>query len=380
MAPFGFRTATDIRFGRGQAASALPCLAKLGTRVLLVRSASVPWADTLADYLQDAGCAVSLVVARGEPDLAVVEAARVKARAIDAQAVIAVGGGSTIDLGKAVAALVPAQGEILDYLEGVGGAQPLIEAPLRFTAIPSTAGTGAEVTKNAVIAVPDRGRKVSLRDDRMLPDLAIVDPDLTDGSPRRVTLASGLDAITQVIEPFLSLRANPLTDALCAQAIPMGLKALTTLTLRECPRARDDLAFVSLCGGVALANAGLGAVHGLAGVIGGRTGAPHGLICGRLLGPVLRANKSAVRAVGMPGERFEAVTDWMSQALKQPRDRVLKDWSAILDALGVDPLSGYLTDPDARAAIAAEAAGASSIRANPVVLTPQTLERVMAVT
>jgi hypothetical protein len=166
----------------------------------------------------------------------------------------------------------------MDHLEVVGRGLPLTEAPLPFIAIPTTAGTGSEATKNAVIGLHDQGRKVSLRDDRMLARLAIVDPALTDGTPWAVTLASGLDAVTQVIEPFVSVKATPYTDAISAPAISAGLMALQRLRQGEDQDARDALAWVSLSGGLALANAGLGAVHGLAGVIGGLCPAPHGAV------------------------------------------------------------------------------------------------------
>ena len=244
-------------------------------------------------------------------------------------------------------------------------------------AIPTTAGTGAEVTKNAVIAVPDAGRKVSLRDQRMLPDLAIVDPALTDNAPREVTLASGLDALTQVVEPYLTPRANPLTDALCQAAIPMALRALQRLAAGEDPSARDDMCFVSLCGGMALANAGLGAVHGLAGVIGGRLGAPHGLICGRLLGPVLVENHQALLDEGAPVHRFAELGGWMSAAWEVSQAAPFGDLSVLLDRWEVPRLSQWMTQQTDLAAIAEEAAAASSMKANPCVLSQAALVRIM---
>ncbi len=155
---------------------------------------------------------------------------------------VSLGGGAVIDAGKAIAALVPAAGPVIDYLEVVGTGRQLEASPLPFVAIPTTAGTGAEVTKNAVINVPEQQRKVSLRDDRMLPDPAIVDPALTDNAPRSITLSSGLDALTQVIEPRLCSRATPFTDALCQQAIPRGIRALKILMEQECPASRDEMA------------------------------------------------------------------------------------------------------------------------------------------
>lgn len=377
MTPFGFLTAGRIAFGRGQAGQAAPAVAAFGRKVALVRGASVPWVDVLAGDLAQKGCSVTSIICRAEPDIAVLNAALDRARAAGVEVVVAVGGGAVIDLGKALAALLPNGGDVMDHLEGVGRGLPLTADPLPFVAIPTTSGTGAEVTKNAVISVPEAGRKVSLRDDRMLPDLAIIDPALTDGAPRGVTLAAGLDAVTQVIEPFVSSRANPLTDALCQAAIPLGLKALVRLASGEAQKDRDDMAFVSLCGGLALANSGLGAVHGLAGVIGGRLGAPHGLICGRLLGPVLVANVAALRAEHADTSRFETVSLWMAEALGRDPADVFSDLAGILDGWHVPRLAQWMTPDVDLAQIAREAATASSMNANPCRLSDHALIEAM---
>jgi alcohol dehydrogenase class IV len=264
----------------------------------------------------------------------------------------------------------------MDHLEGVGRALPLSAPPLPFIALPTTAGTGSEATKNAVIDVPDHRRKVSLRDDRMLARLAIVDPALTDGCPRDVTLASGLDALTQVIEPYLCARPNPATDALALAAIPQGAAALVRLMQGEDPAARDAMAWVSLSGGIALANAGLGAVHALAGVIGGMTGAPHGAICGTLLPFVLQENARALPPGHPTTARMKQVDRLLSQAFGPgPGSAALHAWSRTaglpgLDALGLD-LKDHL--PVATAALVT-----SSMRANPVALTAEALCRVLA--
>lgn len=382
MQPFGFLTAGRIAFGRGASAGAAQAVAGLGRRVLLVRGGSVGFADALAADLARAGLDVLPLRARGEPDLAQLEAALAAGRAHRADVVVAVGGGSVIDLGKAAAALIPGPHPPMRHLEVVGEGRPLEAAPLPFLALPTTAGTGAEVTKNAVIGVPAQGRKVSLRNDRMLADLAIVDPGLTDCCPRGVTLASGLDAVTQVIEPFLSARANPMTDALCREAIPRGLRALARLMERgEDAGARDDMALCSLFGGMALANAGLGAVHGLAGVIGGRTGAAHGAVCGRLLPPVLRANLEAMREAGADTGRFDTVGAWIGAALGGGEGGPEEAFDLLarrIDGWGLARLSALGVAPGARAALAAEAGSSSSMKGNCLPLSQDRLERVMA--
>ncbi|MEP2641467.1 iron-containing alcohol dehydrogenase [Roseobacter sp.] len=367
---FDFLTAGRIVFGRGKADVVASAVRAMGQRVLLVRGRSVSWVDTLAATL---GAQTTTVICQGEPTIDMVDDAVRVARAAGCDVVLAVGGGSVIDLGKAVAALVPGATNIMDHLESVGRAQPLGADPLPFVAVPTTSGTGAEVTKNAVIAVPAAGRKVSLRDNRMLPNLAVIDPALTDNAPRGQTLASGLDALTQVVEPYLSGRANPLTDALCRAAIPQGARALSQLAQAETQGARDDMAFVSLMGGLALANAGLGAVHGLAGVMGGRLGAPHGLICGRLLGPVLAANATALP----DNTRFEEVAQWLGAGFDMDPSSVFETLPHHLDKWGVARLGQWVTPQVDLMQIAQEAASASSMQANPCVLPANVLVKVM---
>lgn len=379
--PFAFATATEILFGRGQAAVAPARVAALGRRVLLVQGRTATRADWLADALLRAGCEVTRFSVRAEPDLPLIEAGLAVARGCDV--VVALGGGAVIDTGKALAALVPARRPVMDHLEVVGQGLALDHAPLPFVAIPTTAGTGAEVTRNAVIGVPDHARKVSLRDARMLPRLAIVDPALTDGCPRAVTLASGLDAITQVIEPYVSTRANALTDALCRDAIPRGLAAIRRLMLAEDAAARDEMAWVSLCGGLALANAGLGVVHGLAGPLGGLTGAAHGAICGALLPHALVANRRAVTEARYAA-RLDEVAGWIGAAFDAPdasagvsvgqAAELLAGWSR---AAGLPGLTALGVDAAAQQAAAEMAGASSSMKANPAALTPEALVALM---
>lgn len=376
-APFAFATATEILFGRGQAGHAAARVAHLGQRVLLVHGRDPARAAWLAEALAAQGCAVARFAVPREPDVDLIADGLLVAQG--AEVVVALGGGAVIDAGKAIAALVPAVRPMLDHLEVVGQGLPLDNPPLPFVAIPTTAGTGAEVTRNAVIGVPGHRRKVSLRDARMLPRLAIVDPALTDGCPRGVTLASGLDAITQVIEPYVCTRANALTDALCRDAIPRGLAAIRRLMEAEDPRARDEMAWVSLCGGLALANAGLGAVHGLAGPLGGLTGAPHGAICGALLPHVLLANRRATTDADTVA-RLDQIARWIGAALDAPMAsvpeaaRALADWS---HRAGLPALSALGIGPEAQAAAAEAAASSSSMKANPAALNAGTLRRVM---
>nr|WP_321442819.1 iron-containing alcohol dehydrogenase [uncultured Cohaesibacter sp.] len=380
LAPFQFLTACDLRFGRGVTHAALDELAGLGGRLLLVQGRDGSRADWLADALKERGAVVCRFSVEREPDLPMIEAGLDVARDACVEAVVALGGGAVIDAGKALAGLIPSTRPIMDHLEVVGRGLPLEARPLPFAALPTTAGTGAEVTKNAVIAVPDAKRKVSLRDRHMLPDLAIVDPSLTDHLPKPITLASGLDAVTQVIEPYLSCKANRLTDALCRDAIPQGVRALVSLMEVESEAARDDLAWTSLCGGLALANAGLGAVHGFAGVLGGVTGAAHGAICGALLPHVLEANEAALKALSGKEEglaRIAAVRGWIGDALDCGADEAfdcLASWSRAqgLPGLGMLGLNEAMIGD-----IAEQSRISSSMKGNPVDLDSDVLGAIL---
>jgi alcohol dehydrogenase class IV len=313
MQPAAFEIALPARvvFGRGKAREMSGDIASFGTKILLVHGSNPDRVSWLSESLKQT-CKLTSFACPKEPDLELVEAAVRLCRDKAIDAVVAVGGGSVIDLGKAAAGLAGARGDVLDYLEVVGLGKPLDRDPLPFVAIPTTAGTGAEATKNAVIDVPDKKRKVSLRDARMLADLVIVDPALTDNCPRAVTLASGLDAITQLIEPYLSVKATPFTDGLVDRALPAALTALRRLMEDENRDARDAMAWASLSGGIALANSGLGAVHGLAGVIGGATGAAHGEICAALLAATLEVNHRAAEQVDIATGRISDIEQMLA--------------------------------------------------------------------
>lgn len=370
MTGFSFATATQIIFGRGRADEALTHALSLGQRVLVVRG-SHPWGDHAVGALRAAGAEVLALRCHQEPDLPQLELALSQGRAFGAQVVMGIGGGSVLDLAKAVAGLLPGKRPPLDHLEVVGLGLPLDAPPVPLVALPTTAGTGAEVTKNAVIGA--LGRKVSLRDARMLANLALIDPALIDGCPKGVTLASGMDAIVQVVEPYLSKKANPVTDALARDAIPKGMAALATLMQREDPAARDDLALVSLSGGICLANAGLGAVHGLAGVIGGVSAAPHGVICGRLLVPILRANRAAASAACADLRRYDQVGEMIGTALSCAPEVALERLQRALDIWGLPRLGRWLAGHDLTL-IAQMAQASSSMKGNPVDLPVPTLK------
>jgi len=359
--PFGLRLPARVRFGRGALEAAVPEIAAFGSRLLLVHGRSGARSAPLRAAIEAAGCDVACLACPGEPTLEALEQGLEQARMAEPGAVVAMGGGAALDLGKAVAALLPSGGAPLDHLEVVGAGRALTADPLPCIAVPTTAGTGSEATKNAVIGVPEHARKVSLRDDRMVPALAVIDPALTDGTPGPQTLASGLDAVVQVIEPYLSARATPFTDALARPAIELGLRALVSLMEEgEDEGARDRLAYTAHVSGIALANAGLGVVHGLAGPLGGETGAPHGALCARLLPPALRALDRALPSSGEARRRLSEVVRLIDGIVPGGLAR-MDDW---LTAHGLPPSPG-LSDA-ARARVAAAAGASSSMKASPV--------------
>lgn len=298
--------------------------------------------------------------------------------------VLAIGGGSVIDAGKALAALLTNPGEVEDYLEVVGRGQPITRRPLPFVAIPTTAGTGAEVTKNAVLGVPSLGVKVSLRSPLMLPTVAVVDSELTHGMPRDLTIATGLDALTQLLEAFVSRKANVLTDQFCR----VGLSKVGSALVRaasagenENPRAREEMALAAHLSGLALANAGLGAVHGFAGPLGGMIEAPHGILCAVLLKPCTVAN---MKTIGSLNGRADHVLERYREAFSLLAGREFTDAASGLDWL-VDYLAPFelptLRDLGMREELLKEAVEksrqASSMKGNPVDLTDEELESIL---
>ena len=292
---FEFATATRILFGPGIRQQVAPIAAGLGGHALLVTGRDPARAEPMAQQLSAQGLALSVFSVSDEPTIPVIDAGVAQARREQCDLVVALGGGSVLDAGKAIAAMMTNRGELLDYLEVIGRGKPLSAPAAPFIAIPTTAGTGAEVTRNAVIGSPEHAVKVSLRSPLMLPRLAVVDPQLTYDLPPHVTAATGLDALTQMLEPFVSHLANPLTDALCREGLRRAAGAVGAFQQGDDPQAREDMALVSLLGGLALANAKLGAVHGIAGPLGGMFPAPHGATCAALLPQVMETNVQALR-------------------------------------------------------------------------------------
>jgi alcohol dehydrogenase class IV len=268
----------------------------MGQRALVVTGRTSERARPLLDELAIQGIATVTFPVVGEPTTDTVREATGLARRESCHLVIGFGGGSALDAGKAIAALLTNEGDPEDYVEVIGKGKQLTQPSAPCIAIPTTSGTGSEVTRNAVLASPKHGVKVSMRSSLMLPRVALVDPELTYGLPPEITASTGLDAFTQLVEPYTSSRANPITDALCRDGIRRVARSLArAFEHGNDTAAREDMALASLFGGLALANAGLGIVHGIAGPIGGRFSAPHGATCARLLPYAMEVNIAAMQ-------------------------------------------------------------------------------------
>ena len=388
---FEFATAARIIFGTGKLREVGPMARELGRRAFVVTGSSPERAKPLLVALASGGIEHVVLPVADEPTTEVVQRGTQSAREQHCDLVIGFGGGSAIDTGKAIAALLTNGGDLLDYLEVIGKGKPLAKPSAPYVAIPTTAGTGSEVTRNAVLGSPDHRVKVSLRSSLMLPRVALVDPELTYDLPREVTASTGLDALTQLIEAFVSNRANPMTDALCREGIRRAAHSLRRACetaddppspelRRASASAREDMSLASLFSGLALANAGLGAVHGFAAPIGGMFHAPHGAVCATLLPHVMEVNLRALRARQPRTVRGK------------PESEALRRYEEIDRAFGGDaiawihetcrsmkipPLSSYGVREKDFPVLVEKAAIASSMRGNPITLTPDELREIL---
>jgi len=366
---FEFATAGRIMVGAGRAAELPGVLAGLGSRVL-VCTGSDP--ARYAGLLTGLDLPAAVFPVSGEPTIELARAGVAAAREHGADVIAAIGGGSVIDTGKAVAMLLGNGGDPLDYLEVVGSGRKISRPAVPCVAVPTTAGTGAEVTANAVLASPEHGVKASLRSPLMIPRVALVDPQLTVSCPPPVTAASGLDALTQCLEPFVSVLANPLTDGLAREGLRHAATGLRAAFADGANLgARADMAMCSLLGGIALANAKLGAVHGLAGVIGGAADVPHGFACAALLAPVTEANVRALQS-GQP--EYPALDRYAEAARLITGDPAASIADGIawiretITLLAVPRLATFGIRPQHADDLAAKAAKSSSMRGNPAAL------------
>lgn len=312
VSPFQFARLPDIYFGCGKRSLLPGLISRYGSSVILVtgRKSFIESgnASVLLESLRARDIVYHIVSVSGEPSPDLIDETVTRLRDACPAAVVSIGGGSVVDAGKAISAMVQMPDSVKNYLEVVGTKEhPGTKIP--FIALPTTSGTGSEATKNAVLSsVGINGFKRSLRHDNFVPDIAVIDPELTLDCPRDITSASGMDCFTQLIESFLSVKASVYTDALAVG----GLKSIKRSLLRSYAigsdlEARTDMSFAALTSGICLANAGLGTVHGLAGTIGGLHDIPHGLVCGTLMAV---ANEVNVRELRKGPSGSEALTKY----------------------------------------------------------------------
>lgn len=374
--PFEFATATRILFGEGTAATLPELVRTFGARPLVVTGASPDRAASLI-----AALSAEVFPVPGEPTVDLVrEGARLVENAA-CDVVISIGGGSAIDAGKAIAIIATNGGEPLEFLEVVGKGRTLAVPPLPYLAVPTTAGTGSEVTRNAVLASTAHGVKASLRSPLMLARVALVDPELTYALPPAITAYTGLDALTQLIEPYVSSRANPLVDAICVEALPRVARALRRAYHDGADReARREMSLASLFGGLALANAGLGVVHGFAAPLGGSFHAPHGALCAALLPHGMAANLAALRAraPGHPAlERYTAIARLLTGNSQAGAGDGIAWVRALCAELNIPALRHWGINESGLPSVVEKAAQASSMKANPLPLTSEELLAVL---
>lgn len=378
---FEFATATQIIFGAGTLKQVGPLAAGLGRRALVVTGQAGERARPLLDILAAHRLSAIPFTVTGEPTIQVAQQGVRQARVEQCDLVIGFGGGSAIDTGKAIAALLTNPGDPLDYLEVIGRGHPLSHPPLPYIAIPTTAGTGAEVTRNAVLGSPEHRVKVSLRSPLMLPRLAIVDPELTYNLPPAITASTGLDALTQVLEPYVSNKPNPLVDSLCREGLRRVARSLRRAYEHgDDPAAREDMSVTSLFGGLALANAKLGAVHGFAGPFGGMFSAPHGATCAALLPHVMAVNIQALQDRQPESEalqRYDEIAQILTGHLAATAADGVAWVQALVQALHVPGLATYGLTPADFPVVIEKSAVASSMQGNPIKLTTPELEEIL---
>jgi alcohol dehydrogenase class IV len=385
MQSFDFIAPTNILFGPGRIAELPAILSADGIRRCLVVTGRSPQRlERIVALLRSSGVELSVIPIDTEPTLDLVRQGIQQARDHQCKGVVAVGGGSALDAGKAIAALLRNEGDVLDFLEVIGHGKELVHPGVPLVTVPTTAGTGAEVTRNAVLFDPQHRMKVSLRSKWMVPGTALVDPELAFSVPREHTVASGMDTLTQLIEPYVCNRTNPITDGLCLQGMALAARSLPRVFANgRDADARCDMALASLLSGLALANAGLGIVHGFASPLGGMFDAPHGAICAALLPYGMEANISALRrdeqrspVLNETLSRYRSIARHLTgRSSAEPEDGV-QAVQALAASLKVQPLGHFGMRPEDADEVVEKALNASSMKKNPVALSKEELKRV----
>jgi alcohol dehydrogenase class IV len=383
IAPFDVLCPTRVTVGVGTALEVERWGEHLGLRVLVVTGTAPARHAELWSRLQLLGKELRFVTIGREPTVEDADAAAQVGRSWQADWVLGVGGGSVIDAAKAAACLMRNPGPALDYLEVVGAGRPVVQASVPLVVMPTTAGTGAEVTRNAVLTSPAHRTKASLRSPYLYPTRAIIDPDMGHGAPRAVQVAAGLDALIQLIEPLTSRRAQPFSDALCREGLRRGGPAFQRGVDQPDDReSRLSMSVAALFSGFALAHAGLGSIHGMAGVLGGHcVGAPHGALCARLLPGIIAANRRRMTdgpegRAWLEGRYAEAAALILHRSTATAND--LEAWGTeIVEQLELPRLRIWgLVEADF-ATVISQAERASSTKSNPACLTRLDWEHVL---
>ena len=378
---FEFATADWIIFGENSAKRIADNALTLGSKPLIITGKNQTRCKFLLDNFTRKNIEFEIFSVNGEPTTKVVTECLDLAKRSKTDVIIGIGGGSAIDTGKAVSALITNGGELLDYLEVIGRGKPITKATIPFIAVPTTSGTGTEVTKNAVIKSNEHSVKVSLRSPFMLPDISILDPVLTYSMPKEVTASTGLDAFTQVIEPYVSIKANMLTDAICKEGIKrISRSLLKAFNNANDKKAREDMCIGSLFGGIALANAKLGAVHGFAGPMGGMINAPHGVICGILLPYVIKTNIKALQERKPSSEvfkKYEKVAKIVTKNEKAKPGDLIRWTDELYEKLNMPHLSEVDLKEEQIEELVEKAKISNSMKGNPIVLTDEELRSII---
>jgi alcohol dehydrogenase class IV len=368
---FEFATSTRIIFENNSFEKVPGLIEGLGNKVFIVTGKNTSLANRLSGLLKEKNLQIGIFSIDSEPTTSDIEKGTELAKKAGSNIVVGIGGGSAIDSAKAIAALAPNKGELTDYLEVIGKGRKLEESPLPCIAIPTTSGTGAEVTKNSVIKSTLHKVKVSLRSDLMFPKLAVIDPFLTFTMPPSLTATTGVDALTHLLETFVSKNANPFIDVLCREGMKLISESLIqAFNEGNNPEAREKMAMASMLGGMALANVKLGAVHGFAGPLGGMFPIPHGAVCACLLPAVMKVNIEALKIAGEQKQlsKFDEVARILTRnSSAHAADGVV--WvNELVKKLQIPSLSEYLISTEIFQGLVEMAKNSSSMKGNPVEL------------
>lgn len=372
---FQFMTSTRIIFGEGALQSSLSTLNQFGYSVLLVTGKNLQRANSVIQYLKLQNMRYQHVAISGEPNITMVEETALAGRKFQPDMVVAMGGGSVLDMGKALAAIIPNQGDVYDYVEVVGRSVPLKSKPLPFIAIPTTASTGSEVTKNAVLRSGQDQVKVSLRSPEMLADVAIVDPTLTYGTDPYVSGRGAMDAFTHLMEAYVCGEPNPLTDMICEEGLRRLSQSVIAACMQDDHKARADISFAAMLGGMAITNAKLGAAHGLASALGGKLNAPHSVITARLAPYVMSENINAAQRAGRNDllQRYTKLAQVLTGRVNAHREDSVLWVRMMLEKLEIPALDEFGVCSTSFEQVAEDTLKSVAIKGNPLPLTEERL-------